>query len=167
MIKTLVSKKVMWGVFVFCLAILLTSGVSAGSSSDKKTDPKCDNAHVVSETGYECHHWADDPDGATCSKVECIKNVLNTATCDKHEDRTGTPNCDVDDDTGAAVIQSILTAKCPGGKVAWSIWHAINYGCEDDCDTNNYRHACETTSCSGKVVRGPYNRGFKYKVGCD
>ncbi len=93
--------------------------------------------------------------------------MLSTASCDKHEDRTGDPECDVDEATGGAVIQTILTATCEGGKVNWEVWKKIHSGCEDDCMTQEYKTACKTDGCKGPVVRGPFNRGQKYKKNCN
>lgn len=145
-------------------AALAIYGTSCQDSAKKK--PRCDNCHAVTATLYECHHWADDPDGTDCSRSLCIENQLDSATCDFHDDRSGKPQCDNKVVTGAEVVQRIRTASCPGGTVSWVTWITIYSGCDDECKANTWLKACETSSCDGTLKRGPFNRGEKKKCGC-
>lgn len=128
--------------------------------------PACDNCQPVQKALYECHHWANDPNGAPCSTTTCIENTLDSASCQYHPDQGGVPNCDTGTTTGPEVVQRIRTAVCPGGRVNWTVWIRIIYGCGSDCSSTTYNKACETTSCNGPLLRGPFNRGVRKKCGC-
>ena len=128
--------------------------------------PKCENCQPKSATLFECHHWANDPNGAPCSTTTCIHNTLDSASCESFPDRSGDPKCDTDTARGGEVVQRIITADCPGGTVAWATWQTLYFGCGTNCTANVYQKACETERCQGPLLRGPFDRGVKKKCGC-
>jgi len=133
-------------------------------------DPICDNCHSTSDTIYECGHSPDDPIGTPCATNWCIKNVLNSATCNyKGADWPClNTNCDTAIDLGALgeVFQRAFYADCPGGYVTrdpeWILWS----GCIG-CGMHGYDSSYKVGSCSETNPQGPGQwRGYKYKCGC-
>ncbi|MCP3903609.1 MAG: hypothetical protein GY715_08230 [Planctomycetes bacterium] len=128
--------------------------------------PVCDHCHNYSRNFNECLHWANDVNGAACSKKACINNIIDTDTCD-HHDRTGNSTCENKTEKKPLGIQRLYAAKCPGGNVAWNLFETIYY---DDCGDTCFAHAlydsCVTPNCKGKLLRGPDNRGKRKKCGC-
>ena len=137
-------------------------------------DPMCDNCHSVSDIIYECHHWATDPNGTPCSTIECIKNVMNTATCDYKGDdwpcrksRCDTTLVDPLDPPGE-IIQTIHDSPCTGGTVDWETWKELHYGCTEGCWLQAYTKSCEVFWCADNPIPGRGGpRGSKKKCGCD
>jgi len=128
--------------------------------------PKCENCYTVSSALYECHHWANDPNGASCSTIECIQNALSTATCIHYPARVGPSTCENQSTAGGMVVQTIHSNSCSGGIVLWSPWHTIHYtDCSSGC-SEPFNSACHTSNCPGPLIRGPFNRGTKKVCGC-
>ena len=136
-------------------------------------DPICDNCHTVSETMWECHHWESDPNGTPCSTVECIENVLNSATCDYKGDDwpCKRSNCDTTLADGipapGEVIQTIHDSPCTGGTVDWELWYEHYYGCIG-CWIGGTLKSCEVFWCEDDPIPGRGGpRGLKKECGCD
>jgi hypothetical protein len=133
--------------------------------------PKCDNCHTVSENLFECGHYTDTPEGAPCATDWCIRNYMDTATCDYHGPDWPNPTkrCDtclvypLEPD----LIQERVDTPCPGPpqNVHWTTDMITYWGCDDACIANEWRNACETFGCPGEASRS-YERGLKMKCGC-
>jgi len=132
-------------------------------------DPMCDNCHTLNETLWECSHWEDDPDGAPCSTIECILNLMYTASCSyKGSDWP----CDKSRCDTLTVspwepeqIQIIHVSPCPGGIVFWEDWKEmeIYWGCAT-CILHLYQKACETNNCFFNPFQN-YERGSRNECG--
>jgi hypothetical protein len=110
---------------------------------------------------------ADDPNGASCSTVECIVNIVDTATCDNHPSRIGPSVCEAAPASGGMLVQTIHTSPCPGGTVAWMLRQiVITDDCGSECEADLITWTCGTDVCAGPLVRGPYNRGTRRVCGC-
>jgi len=132
-------------------------------------EPMCDNCHTFSDTIYECHHWYDDPNGTPCSTIECIKNVMDTATCDYKGDDwpCGKSRCDTTlvDGLPCEVMQTVHDSPCTGGYVDWVTWKKLYYGCTH-CYAMHWRKSCEVFWCEDDPIEGRGGpRGYKKKCG--
>ena len=135
--------------------------------------PICDNCHVVNETLWECHHWDSDPNGYPCSTVECIQNVLSTASCDYKGDNW--PCKKVRCNTNYVlpfqgnVMQTIHSSPCPGGIVDWVIvWDQfyMDLDCSSCIPQPPGHKACEVGGCANNPIPGRGGpRGFKLECG--
>lgn len=154
------------GALLFIGVLVTTACPPKKPKTEVDTRPVCDDCRRVNATVLECHHWANDPNGAPCSTTECIENVLDTDSCQRYPGRTGAADCDTRVVPGGSVVQRIRAAACPGGRVAWTPWRTVYTGCGTDCDPQAFRIACRTEACDGPVVRGPFNRGRLGRCGC-
>lgn len=131
-------------------------------------DPMCDNCHSVSDTVYECGHRPGDTE---CATNWCIKNVLNSATCDhKGDDWPCTKsNCNTstvsphEDEITQYEIAYLGPGSCPGGTVNFVPWKTLYYGCTT-CSSFTWKISCETSSCSGSIEY-TFERGDKKECG--
>jgi hypothetical protein len=131
-------------------------------------DPMCDNCHTVRVTIYECGHSPFDPIGTPCAIDWCIKDVLDTSTCDYDPDSPCfKSDCDttIDLSKPGEVFQRAYTAACPGGTVTKDIEWMLFAGC-NDCDWHGYDSSCKTGSCNGVPMGDGQWRGDAYKCGC-
>jgi len=131
-------------------------------------DPMCDNCHSVSDTLFECGHYAGAPSGIPCSTDWCIINVLNSAGCDykgpdwpcKKSKCNTTAVLPYEDEITQYVIRP---SNCPGGTVDWTTWRVLYYGCYS-CGWTTYQKSCETFGCPGSVDYS-LGRGVKKQCG--
>ncbi len=129
--------------------------------------PRCDNCHAINDEFWECHHWANSPNGFACSTNTCIRNVVNTAGCDFHPGRSGNPDCDTDKAGTSKWVQTIIRGACPGGAVLWVERLRTYQGCDKECFlSHRIMVSCVTQPCSGPVIRGPFDRGRGKRCGC-
>jgi hypothetical protein len=135
-------------------------------------DPMCDNCHYRDPiTQYECWH---DRNSTECDSAYCLKNVLDTATCDNHGDSwpCDKRNCNTAPDGSLpAIIQTnyLQTGVCPtgGDPVVYSHWQTYTHGCGSTCWDNTWNKACGVETCdTGSPIGEPNKRGQKYKCGC-
>ena len=135
-------------------------------------DPQCDNCHVPPPTiQYECGH---EESSTNCDTSYCMKNVLDTATCDFH----GEPwpcdkrNCDTAPDGDLHAVEQteyLLTGICPtgGDPVVPTHWVTYYHGCGGSCWANTFNAACQIDTCDTSSPMGdPAYLGQKYKCGC-
>jgi len=131
--------------------------------------PVCDNCQEYQRTFDECHHWANDPDGAACSVIECIHNVICSASCTHHDDRTGPPHCDTALVPGEPeAIQYSYWMPCPGGVVSWHVFWEPYDGCGETCNRRLPKaDSCLTEGCSGEEeFLPPIRRPTQRTCGC-
>ena len=133
-------------------------------------DPRCDNCHPVSGASYECGHREGDTE---CATNWCIKNLLNSATCDhkgwdwpcfKLRCNTTLVSPQEDEVTQYEIVY-LGSGSCPGGTVNFVNWKTLHHGCSR-CETINLNIACEISSsdCTGETEY-TYGRGKKKKCG--
>jgi len=134
--------------------------------------PICDNCHEVNDVLIECGHDTSDPViGDLCISSWCIKNILDTATCD-HKGPTWPCNktrCNTrQNPLWYHEVEQIEIAKpcsTPHIYVEPELWVELWYGCWS-CNYNYWEIACEaTTTCRGAVVERGY-RGYQKICGC-
>lgn len=133
-------------------------------------DPICDGCHTISETLWECHHWVNDPEGTPCSTIECIENVMDTASC-SHKDANWPCNKSRCDTLTVSpwepeIVQTIHRSPCPGGTLYWELWKKIYWGCGCDvCLPEITDKACALGSCLRNPTERVYRRGSKKACG--
>lgn len=132
--------------------------------------PKCEKCVPISDSLYECFHWANDPNGASCSTVLCIQNELNSASCGHKGDNWPCDKCNCDTaivvPQQPEIVQRVRQQPCPGGTVSWTLWKQINYGC-GTCLRNYWYKACQTFDCTIGPEILYDERGFKkYCTNC-
>jgi hypothetical protein len=137
-------------------------------------NPMCDNCHIITDTQYECGH---DEDSTNCEAFYCIKNVLNTATCDYFGEDWPCQkrNCDTANDGSLpAVVQTTYNLAdpfypCPtgGDPIVFTPWVTYYHGCASSCWANSIDKACAIESCdTSDPMDDPSFIGQKYKCGC-
>ncbi len=113
--------------------------------------PICDNCHSISDTTYECGHYASS---TNCASDWCIIDVLDTVTCDYHPDSPCPSYCKVEAVVGQpAVLQRKVIMDSPtcltgGEPVQYEDWHTTYQGC-GTCSIQTWRTSCETFGCPG------------------
>ena len=137
-----------------------------GTAGELSPLPICDNPHAVVDSIFECAHFTKDPN-EPCSSDQCIRNLLNSATCDFHDNRKGAADCDVELTTGPEIVQELVDAPCFTTDIfGYHLWEVLWRGCKpNECIPNGWWVRCVTDSCSGPVIRSA-PRGTKKKVGC-
>lgn len=129
--------------------------------------PICENCHEINDDQNECGHTWDASEGSPCADDWCIKNVLESATCDHKPVPWPCPKvaCDTTQDPPWAEIYQVILGptSCSAGKVHWSEWHTLYYGCTT-CSAQTWRKACEVTVCAGPFMN-IVTRGLKKKCG--
>lgn len=124
----------------------------------------CDNPHAINDLIWESGHFTPDTNEA-CSTTQCIRDVINTSTCDTHAGSTCAGICNLKDGPAGEVVQDLYAAACPGGNGPFVNWYTVNSGCTD-CGANTYRVRCTFFAPQNPVhIDGPSNRGNR-KVPC-
>jgi hypothetical protein len=141
--------------------------------------PKCENCHSVNLTLYECGHYLTDPWGGMgeCDPYACLKNVMDTASCDRFPYRLGPAKCDTyekDDEfevvgtmyTYESTPEICVTPEPPG---PMQVWQELYMGCGAVCELKPdppYRGRCHTGPCGGELHWYVDRRGTKKACGC-
>jgi len=144
---------------VVCVLVVFNSAVIVASLTEDERGARCDpwSCQGRSFVIRECFHWDNDPNGAPCSKKECLFTGITHYFCNSGEHNW----CDlVEDPQAQFVIQWRRKAdNCPSAPfVNWTEY--TNWVLTPDgvvplnpCDgIRNYRTACETTSCNGESL---------------
>lgn len=102
----------------------------------------CDNPHHISVTAYECYH-ENNNSGTICSTGYIIEDVIDTSTCEKHDNATCGGQCNLKDDPSTPLEQQYLWAgPCPGGDASQvQLWQTIYSGCTS-CTGEAFYNAC-------------------------
>jgi hypothetical protein len=146
--------KLSWLV-VCCLVIFNVTLLYMGNSEQDLIGANCNPNSCTSASFmfYECHHWANDPDGAPCNSKQCIYNGITHSYC-----ASGENECkfkyDANEQLAYQSIRSVT--NCPSAATV----HWNKHSNTDPCDgIQEYETACETTSCGGTELRSSRRYG--------
>ena len=124
--------------------------------------PICDNCKSLNMVFNECGHGPGD---TICQSYYCIKNIVDTVTCDYHPDNHCPSKCATVISTGAAITQDVFTissndCSCAGDPVNYHDMVQQYYGCTF-CYEWPVQAACDTSGCTGTYYNTEYKGEYR------
>jgi hypothetical protein len=115
--------------------------------------PVCENCHNVSFAFDECAHFTTDPN-EPCSTTQCIRNMIDTATCDFFLSRIGPPQCNTHELTtgtwATQELRDLVDASCASfDEGPFHLLTTLYRGCGTNCTGNEALMRCDTLGCEG------------------